>query len=241
MEKLNHYTKIYTITTNYLDRFDTLSPKGILDLFQDIASRHAAKLNADFDDMVRLGLIWVIARNHIKIINAMPYGEDVIVETWPLPPTRFYYDRMYQIKSLTGDVLVKGRSRWLLVDLITRRMAGTNRYTYPLESYYEVNLFDEDYPSLPQLDKKDVFLTHKVLLSEIDHNEHFNNSRYAEVVYNSIEPSVLNEIDELYIYYHAEVKLNDTISLNKTIQDKDTYLSGYVDDALAFSSLVIKR
>lgn len=241
MTNLNSYTKIYTITTNYLDRFDTLSPKGILDLFQDIASRHAAMLNADYSDMMKLGLMWVIARNHIKIVKDMPYGGDVIVETWPLKPSHFYYDRMYLIKTLGGDTLVKGRSRWILMNHQTRRMESSLRYTYPQDDYLNVDLFDDDYPIIAKLQRDKPSFTHQVLLSELDHNMHFNNSRYAEVVYNILGQKEKSAIEDMYLYYHSEVKLDDVIVLQANVIGNYTYISGYVGETLVFSSLVILR
>lgn len=242
MNQLASYQKTYTITTNYLDRFDDLSLTGMLDLFQDIAGRHAYLLKAGFLDMKKQDLIWVIARNHVKVIKEIPFGEDLIVKTWPLVPTRFYFDRIYQLLDQNGELLASARSRWLLVDSKTRKMAPSSRYNYPLTSFANSNPFKEDFPSILAIDESIApIFEHRVLASEIDHNEHFNNTRYAELVYNSIRPKRKNSIEEFMLYYHSEVKLNETISVRKLVEDNVITITGTSNNTLAFSARVVMR
>jgi hypothetical protein len=68
----NYLIKNYTITTNQIDAYDDLSMVGVLDVFQDIAGRHAYLIKAGFNDMLDLGFYWVIARNQVKIIKTHP-------------------------------------------------------------------------------------------------------------------------------------------------------------------------
>lgn len=240
MEK--RYQKTYTITTNYLDRFDDLSPKGALDLFQDIAARHAETLGAGFDEMIKKDLMWVIARNHLKYISPLPYGEDVVLETWPLRPTRFYFDRIYRLKSLSGNLIALGRSRWLIVDRVTRKMQSSSVYSYPLAQCEEDNPFLEDFPTLTKVEPNNSpVLKHEVLRSDIDHNEHFNNTRYADLVYNSLELDQKNGILELYLYYYHELRLGEVLRLFKKQEGKNVDLSAYKEDTLVFQAHVVLR
>lgn len=238
----NYLIKTYTITTNQMDAYDDLSMIGILDVFQDIAGRHAYLIKAGFNDMLDLGLYWVIARNQVKIIKTPPFGHDVTVKTWPLAPTRFYFDRLYELLDENGDICIMGRSRWLIIDKDKRKMQASSMYRYPLTEFVTQNDFDQDFPSIRVVKEKEVAaISHIVLPSEIDHNKHFNNTRYAELIYNVLGIDHKDSISEFLIYYHSECYLGDPIDVYVEIDKKDNYVSGYSKGNLVFTSLVTKR
>lgn len=238
----NIFNKTYTITTNYLDRYDDLTPMGLLDLFQDAAGRHAYQLSAGYDDMLALGYYWVIVRNEVEIIKETPFGHDVAITTWPLVPTRFYFDRMYELKDEAGETCVIARSRWLIIDEKHRRMQPSSVYHYPLADFIDRQLFKEDFPSLINVPlSEDIVLSYSVRQSDIDHNLHFNNARYAELVYNALDIKSKNSIKHFYIYYHSECRLGDVIQLVKLAKEDEVYIAGYKEAQLVFTSKVIWR
>ncbi len=238
----NIYTKTYTITTNNLDRYDDLTPMAMLDLFQDIAGRHAYQIEAGFDDMIKLGLIWVIARHEVNIIKSAPFGEDLTLTTWPLQPSRFYFDRVYEMKDEGGELVAYGRSRWLLIDIDKRRMQPSRVYHYPLTNFLEQSYFKEEFPRLVSVGiNHHPCLRHVVRASEIDHNGHFNNARYAELIYNALEPKHKNSITRFLIYYHHEARIGETIDLYLENHDKQVSLSGYKGETLIFTSMIELR
>ena len=242
MDKLQSYQKTYTITTNYLDRFDDLTPMGILDLFQDIAGRHAYFLGAGYDAMVARDLFWVIARNEVKIIKQPTFGADLKITTWPLAPSRFYFDRMYEVRDESNEVCLIGRSRWLIVDTHERKMKPSTAYRFPLDAYKQENHFSEDFPRLSQVSISEVVaLKHEVRASDIDHNQHYNNARYAELIYNALDIKDKNTIESFLIYYISECRLGDLIELYVENENKVFNISGYHGQTLVFNSRIIKR
>lgn len=235
-------TKTYTITTNYLNQFDDLSPMGILDLFQDIAGRHAAILNAGFEAMKEKGYYWVIVRNEVRIIKEVPPSHNVEVTTWPLMPTRFYFDRLYELRDENGEVCIEGRSRWLIVDRASKRMQPSSVYSYPLSVYESRNMFTSDFVSItPTSLNSGVLYSYTVRPSDLDHNLHFNNARYAELVYNALDIKSKNSIESFLIYYHNECRLGDVIDIVRVVNAHEVIVTGYYQATLVFTSKVIMR
>jgi len=242
MDKLQTYTKTYTTTTNYYDKFEDLTPMAILDLFQNLAGRHAYLLNAGFNHMASLGAIWVIARNEVQIRKQVAFASDLTIKTWPLIPTRFYFDRIYELSDLSGDLCIVARSRWLLVDINNRRMLPSNVYKYPLTSFNNANYFSDDFPRLEQVERSEQkVLSHTVRNSEIDTNGHFNNARYAELIYNALNVENKNSIASFLIYYLSECRLGDTIDLYVKNKDNIYQVSGYLNEIVVFNSKIVKR
>lgn len=236
---MSKFSKIYSITTNFLDRFDDLTPYAILDLFQDISGRHSEEMSAVYEEMKNKSLIWVIARNEVKIFKEPPYLEDLRVITYPIVPTRFYFDREYEIRDKDDNLLVVGRSRWLIVDSVSRTMQPSSLYNYPKDVLNNKEHFIDNFPSLEAVKiTNPTILSHKVLPHEIDHNHHYNNTRYAELIYDAVGKKKSNEVERFLVYYLHEVKEGETIDLKEEKYDCFTSYSGYVGDALIFNAQV---
>lgn len=236
------YSKVYTITTNFLDRYDDLTPASILDLLQDVSGRQAVDIGAGFADMSTNNLYWVIVRNEVKIFNQPPYLEDLTIITYPLPPTRFYFDREYEIRGKNNELYPVGRSRWLIIDAKERKMQPSSVYQYPPNAIVEKEHFLENFPSLTTVENSsDTVLTHKVLAHEIDHNLHYNNTRYAELIYDLLLPKQKDSIESFLVYYHHEVKEDEEIQLKKEVDGKLVRISGYNKETLIFNAQVQLR
>ncbi len=237
MKQLETYLKEYTITTNDYDSFNHLSMQAVLDLLQNIAANHAALLNASSEDLAKLNLFWMIVRTEVEVLSSPKLLRKVQVKTWPLTQTRFYFDRMYQIFDETGENLIlKARSRWVLVDFTTRKLSTTGLYKYPLNSFYDEVLFTEPFSRFKEGEVN--VGRHIVRPSEIDENQHLNNSKYANIVYDFLELTSQQTIKKFAINYSHEVKVGEEIEIFKTIDGPQSFISGKKDGIIIFNSAV---
>ncbi len=237
MEQLQIFSREYTIRTNDYDAFNHLSMEAVLDLLQNGAARHAALLKASRSDLEKLDLYWVIVRTEVEVISAPKLLSKVILKTWPLKPTRLYFDRMYQIFDETGEnMLIKARSRWVLVDAATRKFGAPGLYEYPLSSFHEEVLFSDSFERFPL--GEEVVGEHVVRPSEIDENHHFNNSKYASVVYDYLDLDAKKTIKNFAINYSHELMLGEKITILRSLKDEQLFVAGKKGDILIFSSAV---
>ena len=112
---MKHKTNI-TLYNSYFDLNDALTPKSILNIFQDVASVHAEEIGVGYSDMLAKNLYWVLSRVKFDIIKQPTPNQTVIVETWPLEKGRIDFDRDFLITSTDGEVLIKGTSKWCVID-----------------------------------------------------------------------------------------------------------------------------
>jgi medium-chain acyl-[acyl-carrier-protein] hydrolase len=91
------------------------------DLLQEAASEHASCLGAGFAELSPLGLAWILTGWRLEVARRPAWREEVVVETWPSARTDRTADRDFLLLSPSGEVLARGTSAWMILDLGRRR------------------------------------------------------------------------------------------------------------------------
>lgn len=238
MNDYKAYTKEYPIIQNLLDCYDHITPCGILDLVQDIAGQHANALGIGFYDLIKKGITWVIARTKIEVLNFPPYATDVTVKTWPHKPSRIDCDRDYQIIDKDGRVCVKVMTKWVIIDINTRRLASPNGIFDPNGNYEQECNFDRLDSLRFTIDNPDQIYKTKITMTMLDHNMHMNNSRYGEIVFDALKLNKDEIIKTFEINYHSECHLDDEISIFIKREDKNIYIDIKKDDVIKAKAFI---
>lgn len=209
------YEQEILITDNMTYNYQ-IRPEAILDLFQSIAGMHANIIGCGLDDLLKHDLAFILLRTTYDVYKPIKRYTRVKVVTWPNISKRIEYDRTYEIRDIsTDELLVKGASKWVLMDLKTRRIARNAPFCIePYLEGYANEISKIDYSSLDFIDYK------KYIVSPLDVDVlgHFNNTKYVNMI-----PQEL--YSHLEINYVLEAKLNDEIILKKnTMVDTNTYL-----------------
>ena len=134
MEK-NVFEKEFELRISDFDCFDKIKPSVILDFFQDVAGEHADILSVGFNDLIKKDLIWVLVRTKYEVIKEPTLYSKIKVRTWPHPKGRIDFDRDYLILDENNNVLIKGTSKWVIVNYKTRRLSLTKDIDFNIEFY----------------------------------------------------------------------------------------------------------
>ena len=127
---MKELTENFTITTNLRDCFDELKMSSILDLTQEIATHHADILHVGFNDFIKDNLIWVIVRNRFEIIKDISNLSNVTIKTYPLKNNLMEYPRDYEIYNGKNELIIKGRSIWMIYSLNKKNVATPHLEIY---------------------------------------------------------------------------------------------------------------
>lgn len=199
----------FHLTTGDFDFNDNITPFGVLNLFQEIAGNHAEELGIGFQATYEQGMIWILAKNKYEVVRFPHLSEVVDVITWPKLPNRFDCEREYQIRNLDGEILVKGISKWCVIDINTMRLVPSSRVSFPGEFLEEKNFLESPFVFIEtNLEEFKEVLTYRVRPSDIDHNKHMNNANYVKVVYDALD--IKNEkIQDIQIDYNNQCFLGE--------------------------------
>lgn len=224
----------FVIRDNDVDSKGLFKPLELLDIFQTLASRNAHNNAIGYESLKDKGLAWILVKMRYKILKIVSRYDIVLGETWPLEPTRVEYDRAYDILDSKGEVVAEALSKWCVFDTNTRRVSR-EQVVYPGmfvnknvsvsfdRATFKENVLDEDVIS-----SFEHVLDYEVKNSDIDLNNHMNNTKYAKLIYDSV--SMDEDILDLEIHYINQAMLHDKLSLYKKVKDNNIYLFGLCKD-----------
>ncbi len=221
------FTHTYSIRAAEVDATGCAPLPILLDLFQDIANRHAEELGWDMETLLDRGEAWLMAQIAIRRLAApMPRaGETVRIETWPSHADRLYAHRDARLSTDVGDI-AHVSSRWFVLDTATRRprRVGTDFIT----------LVDTSRP--PQLDfprlrwPADASPDHttdlRVARRDLDLNGHANNVAFARWALEALphERYGSGELRRLDYAVRHEALWSQTVHAESASQDDGSWL-----------------
>lgn len=234
MSKMLYQTKI-ELFNSYFDMNDRLTAKAILNIFQDVASRHAEDVGVGFETMVERNLYWVISRIKFDILKQPKVNQKVIVETWPHKKGRIDFDRDMCISSEDGEVLIIATSKWCIIDATTRSLQRTDGVEYVGEVYTKKNYEGKFGKILVPDGKRVEIYTHRVKFADLDHNKHMNNTNYATIILNAVENKNFTHFE---INFISESCLNDEIKVYLITDESGEYVVGENNENISFVGFV---
>jgi len=233
MTLMKYDTKI-TLFNSYFDINDRLSIKSILNIFQDVASIHAEDIGVGYKEMLSKNLYWVLSRIKLDIIKMPKINQTVIVETWPHEKGRIDFDRDLKILSEDGEVLIIGTSKWCVINSITRVLERSDNVNYVGQYCLDVNYEDRfNKINLPSIELQPCF-EYSVMFSDLDHNQHMNNTNYANLIVSAVENKNISHFE---INFLNECLLGDKIEISK-IENDGEYVIGKTNNKIYFTSYI---
>ncbi|MBN2281048.1 MAG: acyl-[acyl-carrier-protein] thioesterase [Candidatus Marinimicrobia bacterium] len=213
------YTQNYQINTTHVNSTKKLGLIGILGFLQDAASEHAEILGFGYDNMINKNIFWVLFRQKL-IMAKWPKWHDIItIRTWPKHFQGLYAFREFEI-LLDHKKIGECSTTWMILDGTTRKPMKSdflneciNTTTdYTLDFVAEKINVSWEFPWSK---------SYEVRNSDIDLNNHVNNTKYAQWILDTIpfEYHKTHVVKEFEINFTSETMLGDTINVQHAIHD----------------------
>lgn len=199
------FEKDYVLRVSDFDRYNHIKPSAILELFQDAAGQHAEEIGVGHEAMLARSYFWVLIRIKFKIKTNPVSSQRVIVKTWPLEPHRLCYRREFCIENEDGERLIAGSSEWAILHSERRRLvADANLYPFT-DGFHTEMIFEDKFPKVFDFETSEESRVVNPGFSEIDVNNHVNNTKYANYVMDTVVPRPNDELEVFQIDYRKEV------------------------------------
>jgi acyl-ACP thioesterase len=156
------------------------SPMAVLNFFEETAVRQSEACGYGIGRLIDQGLIWILTNWSINMERYPGWMENVLVETRVCKFERFYAFREFKIRDEQNNILGTAVSRWIFYDLNRNRPV---RVPLEIAEAFGVNhQKNEDikFAGIEIPDSYDPGMEFRVRLSDIDTNNHVNNTRYVE-------------------------------------------------------------
>ncbi len=219
------YERSFALRGSDFDCYNHLRPSSVLDLFQEVAGRHAEEMGLGFFDLIREKKIWVITKVKYRMVGELHRNETVTVRTWPLPPNRVNFRREYMITGEDGRQVVVGTSEWVMVHSEKRRVIPAENL-YPAGEFCTETLFPGRVGKVPRFTSEEVGTVICPAFSHLDLNGHVNNIRYADFVMDALHPDGTRQVREFQMDYHREVLLGTPVRIQTERRENDILAQG---------------
>ena len=213
------YRKNYSVRNCDVDCLGQLKTSMILFYAQDAAGGHCNELALDYDTLASRRLFWAVIRHRVQVTRMPKCGENITVETWPMPTTRVAYPRSMVAYDQQGNELFRSISLWILMDLDTRAMI------LPGKSGVDVPglIRGSELAAPPSLTPKVLqnVRSRTVSFTDLDRNGHMNNCRYIDWTMDLL-PSAFHrshQLKEFIVCYLNEAREGDLLELQWAIAE----------------------
>ena len=230
----------FFIQTRDVDYNDVIKPTAILDFCQDLAGLHAAEIGVGYETMKKRNYAWVVLYQHYEIIKIPPYLDYTKLSTWPKPKGRLEFEREYLMTDKQDNVLMRGISNWVVIDLTTRSLVRADKVDF-IGEYFDFTNYPEKCKRRINLDPSKItdWYEYSVEYDDLDHNGHMNNAKYMTAIINFYSLyGTKKYFKEAECAYIKEAKYGDTIKMGHyTIDEKEAFMV-FINDELCFESLI---
>ncbi len=212
------WSETYKVTSFLINLRGRAGLFAVLNFIQDVGWQHASHLKVTLPENHG----WVFTRQKLIMKEWPRLNDNVTIRTWLRPASGgVFIIRDYEI-LLGGIKIGECASTFTMMNMKTRKMA-----TADLESYSSMWKEDNNLQLMPEkiILQKELSLATEfpVRNSDIDSNNHVNNTKYAQWILDSLPIETLQEGANLMQYeinFLAETRTGDVVSILQSDLDK---------------------
>ena len=190
-----------------------LTNTGILACLEDVGCMHSEIAGYGLFNRKVTRKTWILLNWKVEVIKRPLYNEVINVETWSRGMDRYYAYRDFRITDKDNNIIIKGTSKWILVDIDKRKPIKISdevgdAYFPENNSVFEDNtiekiLIPNDYISV---------INYKITKNMIDINNHLHNIYYMDIAKEALPDELINtEFNKFEIMYKNEIKDGENV------------------------------
>lgn len=225
--------RIYELETELADLNENnlLKPHGYQKLFVKLGDKHLSNIDINVDTTMENNLAWAFISISVEIVKPVEGIIKLIGKTWHSQRKGPFYRREYLFTDENGEVLIKGASYSVLLDMEKRtiyRKKETPFYiSEPIEDFtIEAKPNEKINLEFTKVDERMAYNSY------IDCLGHVNNTRYGEFAYDVFtgkEVDNLKNLKRMDIYFRSELRKEDKFSIHKVYDGNSIYIRGEND------------
>jgi acyl-ACP thioesterase len=212
MKKESVWTQKFMVSSFLVNPQKRLGIYSLLNLLQDAAWMHATHLGHGHAETAAGKTAWVLTRQKVKMETWPAWGDSVTIRTWVRPLQGPFAVRDFEILH-DEKIIGSCTTSWVLMNIETRT-AILGKLDLPFEARSDFQL-DYDAKKISITDALEPRAQFEVRNSDLDMNEHVNNTRYVQWILDSI-PRVWHNnfsLREYEVNFLAEAHSGDHVDI----------------------------
>lgn len=212
------YKKEYEVRLEDLGKGNLATDVAIMKMLEEIAEQNSFEVGFGLENLAETNCAWLLLDWKVEINKRPKYKEKIMIETWSTKMERCYGYRDFEVYNTENELIGKGTSKWVLIDIEKRRPIRIEEATAEKYAKYDkgYTVYDNEIEKLdePQNDELTFVKEYIIQRRDIDVNNHMNNIAYLELAYEILPEDIYNEnmFKNIRITYKKEVKCGDKVN-----------------------------
>lgn len=211
-----HKETVY-IGSNDINANLELRMSSLFRIIQDVIMFDTNEKGIGSKELMKDDILWVITRVDTVITRLPRYEETLTAYTYAGKYMQMFYPRYFRLVDKDGNVVVNMSSIWAIIDKNTRKPILKCPF---IDKLVEEHLPDE-LPLPNKVTIQDTFPieTRKIHYSDVDLNNHLNNTRYIELIDDIRDSKFHSEhpTKRLTLNYIKEIKENSVVEIKSSL------------------------
>lgn len=192
---------------------------------QESAGWHAERLGFGMEQLAAQNTAWVLREQAMHVSRYPDLGEVLRISTWPTKAERILCHRDYRICDEKGQLVARGTSAWLGLDLASRHPRKADSFFHLSAELMPEPVFDQPLPSLQAPHEESVADIRTVRASDMDALGHMNNLRYLDWIADHLALfGIKTPFCCVRIRHAREVKAGDKVELRHVVTGEGAVL-----------------
>jgi medium-chain acyl-[acyl-carrier-protein] hydrolase len=213
--KENIFSEQHRVTYYEADFTKRMTLSMLLDVIILASEDHSDKLGVNADFVHQFGVTWVVIQYNVDIKRLPMVDETITITTKSKSYNKYFAYREFIIKDQEETEIVKMTGLWAVMNFAARRIAMIPKEIVEPFGAEAVNRV----PKLNKPQKIDVSdsteqVSFRVRYTDIDSNQHVNNSHYMDWMINVLPADFLTNHTPIHfnLRYENEVKYGETVN-----------------------------
>lgn len=216
------WTEHFHITSLLVNPLGRLGLYGLLNLLQETAWKHAEDVGFGMSAMEKEGLFWVLTRQSLIMKDWPRFGEDIQIKTWIRPPEGAFITREFCVVNQSGEEIGLCSTSWLALDRASKKILPAQNLR-PWETLCHPRATGIVPEKIPVQGTYEKIAKYRVRNSDLDINQHVNNTKYAQWILDAI-PYDLHKNLRLNTYsvnFLSETHLGEEVEVHRSCSSPD--------------------
>jgi acyl-ACP thioesterase len=207
----NLHVDYYDITSYHADFKQQLAAVPLFYFLQESAWRHANSRGFGWSHLAERNEFWVLAKMHLQIQRMPSWTEKIRLETWGKEPELLTAFRDFEFFDIDNQSIIRATSSWHILNMQTHRPTALSHFAgnFPIVNRHAI----KEKPQKIQIPASNAVKSavDAVLPSDIDMNQHVNNTRYVQWAMDCIdfEFQKQHSLCEISVNFLSEARMGE--------------------------------
>ena len=216
------WTENYRINSHDCDAAGKVRPSLILRYMQETANLQLKALGPTSKELIAEDRAFIFSRINMSIYGTLHAYDDITVSSWACESRGVSFNRCYQIRR--GDeIIAEAASVWGLIGISNRRIYRVEDVILGFDVDEPLELDAPKRVHIPRELSLALVGERTVVYSDLDINQHMNNTNYPDMLCDFMPDAVKKRILSVNISFAGEAKLGETLKIYMCESDGQYY------------------